>query len=77
MWEREERAKSKKRNRERRKDGERDSGRDGEKHPPSVGGTHKIGLLIHVAIIKDQKSALEVAWRLSSEKITNQNLYFW
>ena len=38
------------------------------KIPSSVGGTHKIGFPSNMAIIKDQKSPLEMAWRPNSEK---------
>jgi len=36
------------------------------KIPRSLGGTHKIGFLSHIAVIKEQKSA-EMAWRPSYE----------
>ena len=37
------------------------------KIPLSVGGTHKIGFLTHMAVIKNKKSTLEMAWRPSYE----------
>ena len=36
---------------------------------------HKIGFLTHMAVIKDQQSALEIAWRPRYETINNKNLY--
>ena len=45
-------------------------------NPSSVGGTHKIGFLIHMAVIQDQKPTLELAWRPSSENVINKNLIF-
>ena len=45
--------------------------------PRSVGGTHKIGFLTHIAAIKEQKSA-EMAWRPSYENLVyEQNKYIY
>ena len=37
------------------------------------GGTHKIGFIIHMAVIKDQQSVLKMAWRPSYETNINKN----
>ena len=37
-------------------------------------GTHKFKFIINVAIIKDQKSALEMAWRPNYKKVINRKV---
>ena len=40
----------------------------------SVGGTHKISSLTHMALMKDQKSALEKVWGPSSANFINNKI---
>ena len=37
--------------------------------------THRIRFLQNIAVVKDQKSALEMAWRQSYEQILNENIH--
>ena len=42
----------------------------------SVGLTHKIGFLIHMALTKDQQTALKLGWRPSSENFISKSSHF-
>ena len=37
---------------------------------------HKFGFVGHMAIVKDQKSALEIAWRPSYDNLTTNKIKF-
>ena len=47
------------------------------KSPTSVGGVHKFWLLTHMAMIKYQKAALEMAWGSRYENFINPKIYCW